>query len=394
MAFISANHMKIIICGPPHSGKTVMVDSLNSLLPTERVQTIRANGDGEGYWSNGKDQAAVDRVREKGTNTDKDFAKWAGQIREAKADIVLVDIGGKLQEDKAPLFDAADSFVVLCSDAEPELMRAWKEFGESHMCRCIACITSTREGEESVGDQRPGAVIRGTLAHLDRGTTHTDSKLLKALADRIIELAGHATPLRLDSQTLDAFEMAYALGCYTERESGGGPCRTLLYKAGDKGRVRGYVAAWQAERGLKSVRVYGATAGWVAVLTVLTLADGGAEDIELFDVGTWRYVRLRRLRVAAGATGSPLCITVRSFDSGRDIMEVRIAGEGGKPRSLDVGELGRCAIPPTDARRGIVVSGRLPLWLLASICLTLPNDEICVHRPGAGGDEEVVSVRG
>ena len=102
--------MKTIVCGPPHSGKSVFISNLVRLMPSEAFQRINANGDGEGTWSNNPNQAEVQSVRIKGTNTEKDFLFWRGLIESAVQQIVLVDIGGKLQEDKAPLFDVCDSF--------------------------------------------------------------------------------------------------------------------------------------------------------------------------------------------------------------------------------------------------------------------------------------------
>ena len=132
--------MKTIVCGPPHSGKSVFISNLVRFMPSEVFQRINANGDGEGTWSNNPNQAEVQSVRIKGTNTEKDFLFWRGLIESAVQQIVLVDIGGKLQEDKAPLFDVCDSFIVV-SNSE-DMIREWMKFGESHGCKCIATILS------------------------------------------------------------------------------------------------------------------------------------------------------------------------------------------------------------------------------------------------------------
>lgn len=389
--------MKIIFCGPPHSGKTVMINSLYRLLTTDRVQTIRANADGEGYWAGGVDMKTVNTVRAKGDNTEAEFAEWTQTIHDAKADIVLVDIGGKLQDDKVSLFKAADSFVVLCSDQHPELMADWKDFGEANGCSCLACLTSSLVGEDRVEKLDP--IIEGTITQLERGTVRTDSELLLALAGRITKLAEPTTARPLDDETLNAFEMAYALECFTERKIKTSDaddvtlCRNIHYEIGDIPKIREYVGKWQAVKRLKNVKVYGATANWVAMTIVFTLIDGGAETVDLFDIRTWSYVPLRKLNVLAPDPSSILSVKVSAFDGEKDLMDVSILDEHGKPRSLDLDELERCSIPPTDASRGMVVSGRLPIWLLGSICITLPNKEIFVRQPGAG-ENEFVRVKG
>jgi hypothetical protein len=87
-------------------------------MPSESFQRITANGDGEGTWSNNPNQSDVMAVRIKGSNTAEDFAQWRKQIQTAKQDIVLVDIGGRLQDDKGPLFDACDSFIVVSNSED------------------------------------------------------------------------------------------------------------------------------------------------------------------------------------------------------------------------------------------------------------------------------------
>ena len=48
--------MKIVFCGPPHSGKSVFIANLIDKMPTDAYTIIRACPDGEGTWSNNKNQ--------------------------------------------------------------------------------------------------------------------------------------------------------------------------------------------------------------------------------------------------------------------------------------------------------------------------------------------------
>ena len=61
--------MKIVFCGPPHSGKSVFINNLKENLPTDDCTIIRACPDGEGDWSNNKNQDEASRVRRKGKLT-------------------------------------------------------------------------------------------------------------------------------------------------------------------------------------------------------------------------------------------------------------------------------------------------------------------------------------
>lgn len=52
MKILENNWCEIIVCGPPHSGKSVFAASLEKLLPADGYETIRVHKDGEGDWSN------------------------------------------------------------------------------------------------------------------------------------------------------------------------------------------------------------------------------------------------------------------------------------------------------------------------------------------------------
>ena len=108
--------MKTIIGGPPHSGKSVLISNLIRLMPSDSFLRINANGDGEGTWSNNPDQDEVMGVRVKTGNTPSDFATWERRILNANRDIVLIDVGGRIQDDKIRLFKAADSFITAVSN--------------------------------------------------------------------------------------------------------------------------------------------------------------------------------------------------------------------------------------------------------------------------------------
>ena len=61
--------MKIIFCGPPHSGKSVFIANLIDKLPSDAYTIIRACPDGEGTWSNNQNQNETSIVRKKGKFT-------------------------------------------------------------------------------------------------------------------------------------------------------------------------------------------------------------------------------------------------------------------------------------------------------------------------------------
>jgi ABC-type iron transport system FetAB ATPase subunit len=61
---------QIIVCGPPHSGKSVFLSNLQRLLPVEHHMLIFGAPDGEWHWSNEADQNLVCELRQKKGFTD------------------------------------------------------------------------------------------------------------------------------------------------------------------------------------------------------------------------------------------------------------------------------------------------------------------------------------
>ncbi len=85
--------MKIIFCGPPHSGKSVFVANLIDKMPTDAYTIIRACPDGEGTWSNNKNQNETNIVRKKGKFTKSFIENACTAIDNQTNKIVLVDVG-------------------------------------------------------------------------------------------------------------------------------------------------------------------------------------------------------------------------------------------------------------------------------------------------------------
>lgn len=59
-------NLKIFFYRPPHSGKSVFIANLIDKMPTDAYTIIRACPDGEGTWSNNKNQNETTIVRKKG----------------------------------------------------------------------------------------------------------------------------------------------------------------------------------------------------------------------------------------------------------------------------------------------------------------------------------------
>ena len=92
--------MKIAFCGPPHSGKTVLIGNLASKFPRDEYRFISTCPDGEGIWSNNENQEETTFVRKKDKYKISYIKRKCKKLKGQPNNIVLVDIGGKITEDK------------------------------------------------------------------------------------------------------------------------------------------------------------------------------------------------------------------------------------------------------------------------------------------------------
>lgn len=126
---MSNNKIVIAICGPAHSGKSVFLNQLYSILPTEKRYLIRGCPDGEGVWSNGENQHIIQLVREKGKFTP-DFVKNVKEVIEnIKSNIVLVDVGGIPSRENVEIISHCDYYIILSRDKSKII--EWESFIDS-----------------------------------------------------------------------------------------------------------------------------------------------------------------------------------------------------------------------------------------------------------------------
>jgi CRISPR-associated protein Csx3 len=154
----------LLIVGPPDSGKSVLSHALfQALLPRyPNVFLQRANWDGEGNWllelpqESTADQQETFKRAFKGGPSER-FFPWQAQdilaLRRQKP-LVLVDVGGKVQDTKLPLLDACSHYLVISSN--PDAIEPWHEFCcDRANLKPVAVLHSTLERSLQVHRRQP-----------------------------------------------------------------------------------------------------------------------------------------------------------------------------------------------------------------------------------------------
>lgn len=357
--------MKTIICGPPHSGKSVLISNLIRLMPSDAFLRINANGDGEGTWSNNPDQDEVMGVRVKTGNTPGDFATWERRIRNASKDIVIIDIGGRILDDKIPLFKAADSFVILSSD--PSMLEPWREFGEKNGCRCIAMIESRLDGEDFIESDNP--LFKARICGLERGSIHTDSAVLRGLAEEIVRLSGYKR-----TELVDFFEIGKELGCSLDWTTKDDVLVTHIHFEHEKAPVLWEMLTAKYRPHTK-YRLYHLNVNWVAVIAANTLGKDGLSLLSFYDGWTDSFITpcvLKKKKVPDARLGC----SVRETENA---VYLSFVPEGNE---VDTRLFRDYVLPEVGDSKPMFLSGRFPTWFVVSVLGSYASSEQYILQPG------------
>lgn len=361
--------MKTIFCGPPHSGKSVLVNNLTWLLPSDSYQVIRANGDGEGLWSNNRNQTDVQAARRKGTNGPEDFARWQRQIEVATQDIVIADIGGRIDDDKIPLFRNCDSFVVLSND--PDKAMQWKEFGEAHGCTCIAILDSSLEGTDQIYEN--ASILRARITNLNRGEKISQSPVLHTLAERIISRSGYK-PRKI----INMMEICEQLGfCQRWTSSMGMDIRHLWVPEDKAPKLFNALSLLHEPFGHR-YQVVNTPNNFVAAIISSALWDVEKDDLLFYDDWTNQFIAPVQFRIRSEVPEQELHFIIKESD---DKVLLHAETDSGM---VDTEHFAAYIFPKIDSHKDLYISGRFPIWFVASIIKSYTNRKKYLYQPGKG----------
>jgi len=185
----------VLVVGPPDSGKSVVSNalrlSLTAAYPERSIFLHRANWDGEGNWSHeGGDRLLIQRlvrgherrIHERPSAKElmaAFFAYHEAAVTSLRrvVDLVIVDVGGKVQREKMGVSDRCTHALII--SRAPELVGEWREFCEPTL-KLLAVIHSVLEERCEVVAESPLEVVAGPWI---RGQTRqVPEVLLRAIA--------------------------------------------------------------------------------------------------------------------------------------------------------------------------------------------------------------------
>lgn len=370
--------MKIVVCGPPHSGKSVFLGGLCANLPRADRYLFRACPDGEGTWT--WKGSGAEEYRRKGSFSGSVVDWYVQSLRNCElAPIILVDVGGRMSEENRRIMAECDSAIILSGDLSA--ISSWQAFCQEIGLGILAVLHSDYSG---AADNTTSETM--VVHHLERGEDTSMRPAIQKVAQIVLDKVG-VKEATMDSLSFISGEgvlsipaLAEALGKeLQERELPNKKViRQLVWEGSDLVRITRLLHNRVTELP-PVVKIDGAAPAWLATALVHEVHPRMAA---LNSPDGYIGVEGHRARTTEG-TG-PVKFAVRPHATADGWTVVEFTLDPSTP--LDPAVLGEITPPKLPMGAKVVISGRGPNWLTASIAMGYhgPTAAVACFQPGTG----------
>lgn len=367
----------VLIGGPPHSGKSVFVYSLTQALRQKQVShyVLRACPDGEGDWSSEADQVLVRNIRNKGSFNAGFTERVDGYLQKRHLPL-LVDVGGKPTPEQQELFSACTHAILLIGgNDEAAYVRdlgTWRQMMAAQGIEIIAELRSLLPGTDELTTIFP--MIQGTIANLERGKT-AGGHIVEACVTKLSALFAY------DETAVAEWHLAQA------------PVELALDLPALARTLNAENGYWRPEQlpalvdylpAQKPLALYGRSVNWVNAALAMVAFPA---PLWLFDVRLgWMQPPLLPT-TATPESQAGWETTIEEHDTFL-LLTMRTNGQ-----YLDADEPNALPLPQVVPHKGLVLSGKIPHWLLTAVTRQLApaHPWTAVFQPPLGGAVVVYS---
>lgn len=187
---------KIVLAGPPRSGKSCLREGLKQALRAipgaPYPYVITACPDGEGSWfqetvNQNPELAAACKAAYKAKFTLAFVERIATSVANCSLELTLVDIGGITSVENEQICSSATHMVILVGDTAK--FAEWREFARKVGLVVVAEIHSDYHGtEDEVEGESQDGILRGSVHHLERGEPVATRPMIRALAKHLLAI--------------------------------------------------------------------------------------------------------------------------------------------------------------------------------------------------------------
>ncbi len=284
-----------------------------------------------------------------------------------------------MSKENEQVFQHCDSFVVLSSDEQKK--QEWLEFGQGLGLECVGCLDSSLEGQEKIYSRTP--FFQGKIVGLERGEILEDSPVIKAIVSDIVQKSKYGEKTEEQSQTIEGtmiddtelgFELGYGKEIFTED---GTPIKKVRWPENALPKI--YQAVSEKVNSDQPVKINGIRANFVLCGICKAAKQNGAKDISAYDIRTKSYIPIRDLPKKKGLMQTE-GLSYNILENKENVfMDINITKE-----QYSLEDYEQCVLPQIKEGKNLYLSGRMPLWLLASISNSYDSSKIFTFQPGKG----------
>lgn len=284
-----------------------------------------------------------------------------------------------MSKENEQVFQHCDSFVVLSSDEQKK--QEWLEFGQGLGLECVGCLDSSLEGQEEIYSRTP--FFQGKIVGLERGEILEDSPVIKAIVSDIVQKSKYGEKTEEQSQTIEGtmiddtelgFELGYGKEIFTED---GTPIKKVRWPENALPKI--YQAVSEKVNSDQPVKINGIRANFVLCGICKAAKQNGTKDISAYDIRTKSYIPIRDLPKKKGLKQTE-GLSYNILENKENVfMDIDITKE-----QYSLEDYEQCVLPQIKEGKNLYLSGRMPLWLLASISNSYASSKIFTFQPGKG----------
>ena len=374
--------MKVAIVGPPHSGKSVFLGGLCENLPRDKRFLFRACPDGEGSWTWRSSEAA--KYRRKGSFSPQIVDWYVEKLRTNNlTPIVLVDVGGRITPENHRILSEVDAVIILSGALDA--IEEWEAFTKDCGCEILARIYSHYHASEDdpMGDPM-------VVHHLERGEDVSCRPTIQRVAEIILSRIQDAVKNN-NKEDNDMFDnmfkdnilstnvLAQALGKekVTRTLPNGRVVEQIVWEGNDLAAISRLLHNASGEMP-EVVKIDGPAPAWLVAALVhechprhcmANSPDG--------------FVAIGCQRPEGNGSGENLEFSLETREDGWVVVTCQQADPS---IPLDPEKLGDVAPPEVPMGAKVVLSGRMPNWLAASLAMAYHGraKAVALFQPGIG----------
>ncbi len=348
----------ILMGGPPNAGKSTLTYNLTRELRRLEIPhyVFRANPDIEGDWFLQGDVETVRQIQLRVW----DYRCWTEIFREFVCrDLadryvpLIVDLGGLPRDADKCIFQVCTNSILLLRDEDEEATQTWHRYTTANPnLKPLAELRSQLEGDSFLTTEEP--TITGTITGLVRGARLRTNPVFDILLERVRKLFSSFEPAELEKLHMDRAPIKPVVHLPHELHELAPDITDEWEWTPDM--LRPLLTKLPAQT---AMAVYGRAPTWVygALAT-----HAGTQPFQQFDARLgWVTPPTLEAHTSEQSSQRLIYINEENYNNSYVILIHAIHNY------LDYRETDQLVFPEPPPHRGVVVSGKLPLWLFTAL---------------------------